>query len=1303
MFIVRYYVLILVCIFFQKMASFNPLAMILSQKPVDGNNYSEWKTNLYIVLDFEKLKFVLTTPKPNEPAANASDQVRKDYENWDKANISVRCYILASVASHLKGQISHLESGAEMIQTLDKMFAQSTSSLRQAAVRAIMNTRMTGGSVRDHCLKMMSHLNQAEVLGMKMEQRSQIDFIFESLPDRFTQFKVNYNMNKMDLTPTELMHELESAEMAFGKSGGVHMTEGSTFKPKGKPKGGKKNKNKQKGQVPVTKTTAMKKPKGKCFKCGQKGHWKQNCPQIAKKQGMGNLNVVEACLVENYNDKWIIDSGATNHVCYSLQWFRQTSLVGQEQRFLKLGNGEHVSVKALGQVELFFNNDRTLCLVDCLYVPDFKRNLISVSCLFEQGLTVEFNSFITIRSSTSVICTGDLIDGLYYLSPMSYDVLITEIVDKHDHLAKKRKVSNETYLWHLRLGHINPNRIHGLVKSGILTSLDFEPIPVCESCLEGKMTKRPFKAKGYRATKPLELVHTDVCGPINVQARGGYEYFVTFTDDYSRYGYIYLMRQKSETFTKFREYKAEAEKQLGLHIKELRSDRGGEYLSGEFKSYLTQEGIVSQLSAPGTPQQNGVAERRNRTLQDMVRSMLSYSSLPISFWGYAIETAMYLLNLVPSKTVPKTPTELWKGRKPSLSHIRIWGAPAHVLRKDPNKLESRTEVCMFVGYPKGTRGGLFYSPSDKKVIVSTHATFLEEDYISNFKPKSKIILEELDSAQEQTEPPVSWPLIPLIPMHVQRGENVPKGEQAQVEPVEQDPIQVEPEPEQPVELRRSDRVRRKPARYVLLGESYQVIAIDSEDDPINYKEALEDVDVQEWQKAMDREMESMYSNSVWSLVVAMLKSIRILLAVAASLDYEIWQMDVKTAFLNGNLNEDIYMQQPEGFKAKGKEHMVCKLQRSIYGLKQASRSWNIRFDQATTSFGFEKSPNEPCVYKRIQAQKVVFLVLYVDDILLIGNDKQVLSGVKDWLHKQFDMKDLGEANYILGIKLIRDRKNKLLALSQASYIDKILVRFNMENSKRGSLPFRHGIHLSKEQSPKTPEQKERMSRIPYASAVGSLMYAMLCTRPDICYAVGVVSRYQSDPDEEHWIAVKHILKYLRRTRDYMLVYSSGSLETIGFTDSDFQGDIDSRKSTSGYVFTLYGGAVCWRSIKQTCVADSTTEAEYVAASEAAKEAVWLKKFIMDLQVIPSAGRPITLYCDNSGAVAQSKEPRYHKKQKHIERKYHLIRDIIERGDTVVTKIASEENLADPFTKALLIQVFERHVDSMGVRRLPDLF
>ena len=487
----------------------------------------------------------------------------------------------------------------------------------------------------------------------------------------------------------------------------------------------------------------MKKPKGNCFKCGQKGHWNKDCLKL----GMSSINVVEACLVENYNDKWIIDSGVTNHACYSLQWFKQSSPLNKGQRSLKLGNGKYVSVMAVGLVEFFFNN-KILCLSDCLFVPDFKRNLVYVSCLVKHGLTVQFNSSVSIKSNNAFICSGLLINGLYFLTPMSYSINAIENTDDEQFpLSKKRKVSNETYMWHLRLGHINYSRIHGLVKSGILNSLIFEPIPVCESCLEGKMTKRPFKAKGNRATIQLELVHTNVCGPMSVQARGGYEYFITFTDDYSRYGYVYLMRHKSEAFDKFREYKAEAEKQLGVHIKQLRSDRGGEYLSGEFKSYLAQEGIISQLSSPGTPQQNGVSERRNITLLDMVRSMLSYSSSPESLWGYALETAAYILNLVPSKSVSKTPTELWKGRKPSFNHIRIWGAPAHVLVQKQQKLESRTEMCMFIGYPKGTRGGIFYNPNEKKVIVSTHATFLEEDYMNNFKPKSKVVLEELDSVR----------------------------------------------------------------------------------------------------------------------------------------------------------------------------------------------------------------------------------------------------------------------------------------------------------------------------------------------------------------------------------------------------------------------------------------------------------------------------------------------------------------------------------------------------------------------------
>ena len=217
---------------------------------------------------------------------------------------------------------------------------------------------------------------------------------------------------------------------------------------------------------------------------------------------------------------------------------------------------------------------------------------------------------------------------------------------------------------------------------------------------------------------------------------------------------------------------------------------------------------------------------------------------------------------------------------------------------------------------------------------------------------------------------------------------------------------------------------------------------------------------------------------------------------------------------------------------------------------------------------------------------------------------------------------------------------------------------------------RHGINLFKEQCPKTPQEEEDMRRIPYASTVGSLMYAMLCTRPDICYAVGIVIRYQSNPGMGHWIAVKHILKYLKRTRDYMLVYSGGDLNPIGYTDSDFQLDKDNRKSISKSIFTLGGGAVVWRSIKQSIIADSTMEVEYIAACEAAKESVWLKKLYIDLEVVPNMEKPLVLYRDNSGAVSNSKEPRSHKRGKHIERKYNLIREIVHTGDVAVMKIAS---------------------------------
>ncbi|KAK8685913.1 hypothetical protein V6N13_124945 [Hibiscus sabdariffa] len=506
--------------------------------------------------------------------------------------------------------------------------------------------------------------------------------------------------------------------------------------------------------------------------------------------------------------------------------------------------------------------------------------------------------------------------------------------------------------------------------------------------------------------------------------------------------------------------------------------------------------------------------------------------------------------------------------------------------------------------------------------------------------------------------------------------------------VEENPTDLETQP-----LRRSTRERHEPERYGFLITTHGDVILVDQDEPKTYQEAVASPDSEKWLEAMRSEMDSMSENQVWTLVeppegikpigckwvfkkktdmdgnvqtykgrlvakgfrqihgidydetfspVAMIKSIRILLAVAAFHDYEIWQMDVKTAFLNGKLEEDVYMTQPEGFVTPEDARKVCKLQRSIYGLKQASRSWNLRFNEAIQEFGFIRNEDEPCVYKKFSGSIVSFLVLYVDDILIIGNDIPTLQSIKTWLSSYFSMKDLGEAAYILGVKIYRDRSRRLLGLIQSTYIDKVLKRFSMEESKRGFLPMRHGISLSKEMCPSTPQERERMSQIPYASAIGSIMYAMICTRPDLSYALSMTSRYQANPGEGHWTTVKNILKYLRRTKDVFLVYGGEEeLRIKGYTDASFQTDKDDSRSQSGFVFCLNGGAVSWKSSKQDTVADSTTEAEYITASEAAKEAVWIKKFITELGVIPSIADAVDLYCDNNGAIAQAKEPRSH--------------------------------------------------------------
>ncbi|GJU11793.1 retrotransposon protein, putative, ty1-copia subclass [Tanacetum coccineum] len=464
----------------------------------------------------------------------------------------------------------------------------------------------------------------------------------------------------------------------------------------------------------------------------------------------------------------------------------------------------------------------------------------------------------------------------------------------------------------------------------------------------------------------------------------------------------------------------------------------------------------------------------------MVRSMMNLITLPLSFWDYALESATLILNMVSTRKVDKTPYELWYGKVPNLSYLKVRGCKALMKRDTADKLEQRSVKCIFIGYPMET------------MEVSGRAMDLEE------------IQDEDTSPSEITS---------KIPMEVEC---------------------FEPPQEEEIPIRRSERTRRAPNRLCLNVEAEEY-SLGDLNEPTSYKAAILDSESNKWIDAMNAEIQSMMESMVWVLVdlppssrlmekgytqlyrvdyketfspVTDIRVIRILISVAAFYDFEIWKMDVKTAFLNGYLNEDIYMVQPEGFVDPNHPRKVCKFQRSIYSVKQASRSWNKRFDEEIKRFGFAQNLDEPCVYQKASGSNVTFLILYVDDIIIMGNHIPSLPSVKDYLGKCFAMKDLGEAAFILGIKIYKDRLKRLIGLGQNAYMDKILKRYRMDNSKRGHIPMQERLDLNKTQGASTPKEVKHMQNVPYALVVGSIMYAVRCTRPDVAFVQNITSWFQ---------------------------------------------------------------------------------------------------------------------------------------------------------------------------------------------------
>ena len=496
-------------------------------------------------------------------------------------------------------------------------------------------------------------------------------------------------------------------------------------------------------------------------------------------------------------------------------------------------------------------------------------------------------------------------------------------------------------------------------------------------------------------------------------------------------------------------------------------------------------------------------------------------------------------------------------------------------------------------------------------------------------------------------------------------------------------------------------------------------------EPRTYEEALAGHSREQWELAMKEEIESLQENNTWDLTalppdrkalrgkwVYKLKrgpfgevlrhkarwvvkgfqqregldynetfasvvkpmSYKALFAIAAAKDLEIEQMDVKTAFLYGAIEEHIYMEQPTGYN-QSSSNLVCKLNKALYGLKQSPRVWYNTISQFLAELGFTALSSDLCVFHKAGT----YIAVFVDDLLIVGPSKPEITNIKEKLKHRFHMTDLGPCCYYLGMEITRDRQNRTIYLSQQGYIEKVLKDFNMWESSPNATPMETSAKL---------EQSDQQYHATigdvfwYQSAVGSLMYAMLGTRPDIAFAVSVVSRYASNPSERHKTAVKRIFRYLRGTTNLRLTFKGDLVYLTGYTDADWAGDRDTRRSTSGYVFNIGSGAISWSSNRQSTVALSTCEAEYIGQTQAAKEAIWLKTLLDQLNPEDSSPVATIIYGDNQGAIALAKNPQFHARTKHIDIQHHFIRQKVDEGKIELQYVPTAKQVADGLTKAL---------------------
>jgi Reverse transcriptase (RNA-dependent DNA polymerase)/gag-polypeptide of LTR copia-type/Integrase core domain/GAG-pre-integrase domain/Zinc knuckle len=1093
-------------------------------------------------------------------------------------------------------------------------------------------------------------------------------------------------------------------------------------------------------------------------------------------------------VVDHENSKdWIIDSGATHHLCTDLHLFTDVRKL-TVPRSITVANGQTVPIDTIGTVKLntptydYYGKETVnrIRLNNTLYYAGGIINLMSVPQVQRNGGRVN-----CLPGGRIVLCDkfGSRF-GEGYVS----DSLQSKLVWNRPSHTETATVNFSSYdrgdlsLWHHRLCHTSESNIKEMIKNTAVRGLECtsgEKIIGCSGCNKGKQLRKPHPKKdvNFRATEPLELVHVDLCGDIKPLSMGGCKYIFVIVDDFSRKSWVYLLKRKSEAIEKFKEFVIMAERQCDRKLKTVRSDQGGEFV--KFDDYCKQTGIRQQFTAAYSPESNGIAERKNRTLQEMVRCMMHSTELPMYLWGDAISSANYITNRrLTSVSGSKTPQELWSGKKPNIRHLRIWGCRASVYiekRYRKGKFSERSWEGYFIGYSQNSNQYRIYNPSTKSVIESRNVEFNEDlEAVIKKSSESKFDLdfeeqngreefnvgygedengeiEEEDDEEEEA---------PIKTERRKGGKKVSFDTESKKSLKSQNShdattISGNSENELPQNLRRSSRINKGKGpnnfTYEGLGKpSANFISQNNENDflfchmngvtmngdPNGYKEALNSGHWEsKWKGAYDKELKSIIDNKTFEVCklpegkkaidskwvfktktgangevlkykarlvakgfqqtegvdysetyapVVKFDSLRILIAIATAKGKRIQQMDVETAFLNGEIREELYMKVPEGVPHQPGE--VWRLLRALYGLKQASRAWYEKLHTILIGYGFIRSKVDSAIYVKGRGENQILFSTYVDDFITVCDLITDFHNLREHLRKFVRITDMGEVRYILGIEVIR-KLNGDLKLSQKQYTKEVLKKFGMERSKPLNTPL----------DPKDKLQKFAESEsvdVPYREAIGSLMYLSVATRPDISAAVCVLSKYSSDPKAAHWEAVKRVFRYLQATIEVGLEFKfNGELECYGYCDANYGGDEDTGRSTSGYAFVLGGAAIAWSSRLQPTVALSSTESEYMAACHAAKETVWLKELLSEMGYEISS---IVLYCDSMSCIALAKNPIFHKRTKHIRIQWHFVRDLVEQAEIEFVYVPTKLQAADMLTKSAVKEVYETGRSLLGL-------